>query len=242
MLELHGKSDAFNQILEIDLDPEEAGIHKGGSSDRAISTLSGRCNRVQIGAADPVLLAANWSRNEDLDVEIRSLLDRYDVYSARFAFSFLADRGCRFIWARVGARFSPRLNAGKNTDCIVLDLFPREVTQAKKLKRTFGITPKLKLSFFEVGLKTETTDEELYYKPSMTSAGLLTDSPSWTFTSVDKRGLVATNEIFLLLRVHKGAGLVARFVVGGEVQTAFGPIPLLKYRDPKLMSRVIELS
>jgi hypothetical protein len=91
MLELYGTSDSFKPILDIELDPEETRTQKGANADRAISTLSGRRNRVQIGAADPVLIADNWSKNEQLDDEIRSLLDRYDVYSARFAFSFLAD-------------------------------------------------------------------------------------------------------------------------------------------------------
>jgi hypothetical protein len=242
MLELYGTSDSFKPILDIELDPEETRTQKGANADRAISTLSGRRNRVQIGAADPVLIADNWSKNEQLDDEIRSLLDRYDVYSARFAFSFLADRGCRFVWARVSGHLSTRLNLQEETDCIVLDIFPRQITQTKKVKRTFGVTPKLKLSFFELELKGESSGEELYYEPNMVSAGLLTTSPSWTFTSAGKHGLTATNEIFLLVRAPKNSGLVARFSVGGEVQTAFGPIPLLKYRDPKLLNRKIELA
>jgi hypothetical protein len=60
----------------------------------------------------------------------------------------------------------------------------------------------------------------------VSAGGLLTENPSWTFKTSDPTGIIGSRELFLVLKVPRGARCGARFGVAAEVRGHFGPIPL----------------
>jgi hypothetical protein len=60
------------------------------------------------------------------------------------------------------------------------------------------------------------------------SSCVLTDAHAWFFDWTFQRPLRGIQETFLLVKAAHGAAL--RFALEGEVWTAFGPIPLRRYR------------
>ena len=54
--------------------------------------------------------------------------------------------------------------------------------------------------------------------------------------------MIGIKELFLLVKAPKGTSVEARFVVGAEVRTTFGLIPLRRYGDDALLNRTYALN
>jgi hypothetical protein len=164
-----------------------------------------------------------------------------DFWSVRLAVSLVPDRGCRFTFARLTVILEATGPDGDVDPPLAVDLFPREVGQSRSYKRSYGITPSLKLAFAEAAAKVSVDSETLRYEPNLVAAGLLTDRPSWTLTNRSP-GINGVSELFLLAKARKQTSLRARFGVGAEVRTALGPVPLRRYANDELLDRAWPLT
>lgn len=236
MLEQYAKPPGDEPLFEVELRPSEESVHKGKAEQWPLTALLGRRNRILIGVPQTTDVLASWPKKESLADEIASLQDRWDFYNVRLACSFLPDRGCRFVWACMGAELSAHYVVAKPApEVIAFDLFPREVGETRRFRRSFKITPALKFAFAEVSVALGGEGEVLQYEPQMAAAGLLTSAPTWTFTSSSRHGLVGSRELFVLVKKPKGATIGARFVIGAEVKTRFGLMPLKRSGDDRLV-------
>jgi hypothetical protein len=243
MLELYAERETLTTLFEVELEPGDGSVHKGLGAQGAIRTVRNRKNRVQLGVADPVALLEHWPSNERLAEEIEAQIDRFEFFCVRLACSFVPDRGCRFVWARMMAELSCRPDpehAGEEP--VAFDLFPRDILEKTSFKRKYSLTPKLSLAFVEASAEASTERELLDYEPRLSVAGLLTNLPTWTFERLRSPGLVGSVELFLVAKKPKGAAIEARFVVAADVTTYAGRVPLRKYGDPALIQEAYLLS
>src|SRR4051794_9783555 len=147
------------------------------TTQAAIETMRERHNAVKLGVADPVKLD-HWPADERLDAEIEEQLDRFEFDCVRLAFSFVPDRGCRFVWGRLTAELTGAPEPGEAP--VAFDLFPREVNERLTVKRSYNLTPKLTFAFGEVAAGAASESESIRYEPRLSVAGLLTDDVTWT--------------------------------------------------------------
>jgi hypothetical protein len=220
-----------------DLNLEAEIEQKGGGDSASLRAIGGRINRVQLGVPQTIDMLATWPSTERLEAEIASAADQFNFYCVRLACSFIPDRGCQFVNARLEVALS---NAGAGTldSPIALDLFPRDVAVKRSFSRSFGLKGGLKFAFAEVSGEATQKGETIQYEPALTGAGLLTDSPSWTFGVTTSTGLAGISELFLLIKNAKNCDLAAQFTVGAEVQTAWG---LFRYSKERLLEAAYSL-
>lgn len=238
MLELYAEPPSREILFEVDLRPSEDFIHKGSREQPGIITLLGRRNRVLVGVPQVINVLSNWPKNESLAEEIEAFRSRWDFYSVRLACSFEPHRGCRFIWACMKIELiADRPRAESRLEAIAFDLFPREVAQKCRYRRSFKVAPSLKFAFAEVSAGAESEREVIRYEPEIVASGLLTATPSWTLSSSARWGQVGSRELFLLVKKPKDATVQARFTVGAEVNTQFGPVPVKRYREDDLVDK-----
>jgi hypothetical protein len=237
MLELHARADELGVLADVQLEPAPDAQHKG-IDDGVLRALGGKRNRIQIGVPQTVDVLASWPGGERLLGEAERMHDEFDFYAVRLACSFVPDRGCRFTWARMAAALIVDEGA---TPPIAFDLFPRDVGDTRTFKRSYGVNPRLKFAFAEVGAEIGGEEEVLRYEPQLTVAGLLTSEPVWTFDSTRRTGLAGSRELFLLTKKPRGTTLRARFALGAEVRTYAGRIPLRRASDDDLLAREYEL-
>jgi len=147
--------------------------------------------------------------------------------------SLVPDRGCRFTYARLDVRLEIKGSRVRQVP-VAVDMFPREVSSEQKFSRSFGLRGGLKVSFTEVALEATRQADTIEYEPLLVGAGLLTDSPNWTFSSNGAAGVLGTKELFILVKKPRRASLLAQFAVAAEVRTAFGPG---RYAKDKLLDR-----
>lgn len=204
------------------LDLEDQGEQKAAGDSADLQALHGRINKVQLGVPRTIDMLETWPSTERLTAEIAAIRERCDLYSVRVACSFIPDRGCRFVHARLAITLCEEGATGPKDGPITLDLFPREVTVKRTFSRSYGLKGGLKLSFLELSADAVQKEEGLEYDPAVIGAGLLTDSPSWTFDASGSAGLIGIRELFLLIQKSKGSNLMAQFAVGAEVRTAWG--------------------
>lgn len=244
MLVLEAVPPESNTVLfEALLEPPEPTSHKGVADEPALRTARGRKNRVQVGTPQTTDVLEAWPRDQRLAAEIEAGRTSADYWCVRLACSFLPDRGCRFVWARLAVELTARESGDTAvTSAVVIDLFPRLVVDTRTYRRSFAITPTLQLAFAEVSLPVKTEGEVLRYQSQLVGAGLLTEQPTWTFTAGQGTGLTGSHELFLLVKKPKHAPLSARFSIGAEIQTALGRIPLRRYEEPELVRRSYMLS
>lgn len=203
------------------LDLEDESEQKGTGESASLRALGGRSNRVQLGIPQTIDVLAGWPSSERIAAEVALSRDRFDFYSVRVACSFIPDRGCRFVHARLALTLSELGTEGLG-GAIALDLFPREVSVRRAVSRSYGLKGGLKFSFLELSADVGQKEEAIHYQPVLTGAGLLTDSPSWTFDATGSSGLAGITELFLLIKKNKQSSLTAQFAIGAEVQTAWG--------------------
>jgi hypothetical protein len=219
------------------LDLEDQGEQKGTGESASLRALGGRTNRVQLGVPQAIDVLATWPSTERLEAEIAAARHRFDFYSVRIACSFIPDRGCHFVSARLGITLSEARTEDVDAP-IALDLFPREVSVKRAFSRSYGLKGGLKFSFLEVSADVRQEEEAIRYEPALTGAGLLTDSPSWMFDATGSTGLAGISELFLLIKKSKGRGLTAQFALGAELQTAWG---LRRYSKERLLEAAYPL-
>jgi hypothetical protein len=229
-------------LLDVELEPDEGTLRKstprGEPDPGTLLTARGRRNRVQIGVPQVLDVLAAWPADERLAQEIEAARDVFDFLSVRLACSFIADRGCRFTFVRYGMRLTADDHAPPPH---AVDLFPQSVTDRKQFSRSYTLDAKLNFGFGELGAGGGREAEVIEYEPSVTASGLLTDAPSWAFRATSGRHLDGTRETFMVVKAPIGATVRARFAVEAEVQTAFGPIRLRRYRQPELLTTSYEL-
>jgi hypothetical protein len=213
--------------LALETEPEQ----KGGGDSASLRAIGGRINRVQLGVPQTIDLLATWPSNERLEAEIATASDRFNFYCVRLACSFVPDRGCHFINARLEVGLS---STGADTfDApIALDLFPRDVAVKRSFSRSFGLKGGLKFAFAELSGEAGQKEEAIHYEPALTAAGLLTDSPSWLFGATATTELAGIRELFLLIKKAKNQDLSAQFRLGVEIETAWG---LRRYSKERLL-------
>jgi len=213
------------------LNLEDEGEQKGAGESASLRALGGRINRVQLGVPQTIDILATWPSTERVEAEVAVAGDSFDFYSVRIACSFIPDRGCQFVHARLAIALS-EVGSEDVDGPIALDLFPREVSIKRAFSRSYGLKGGLKFSFVELSTDAGQKEEVIRYEPALTGAGLLTDSPSWTFDATSSTGLVGISELFLLIKKSKGRDLTAQFALGAEVQTAWG---LRRYSKERLL-------
>jgi hypothetical protein len=219
-------------LFEAAFVPSEEFRHKGIATDQPeITTLLGRSNKILIGTPQARNVLAHWPENDSLDPDIAAGRRDWDFFRVRLACSFVPARGCRFTWARVNAKLSTTGSLGSGAASIAFDLFPRDVTRERRFKRSFSITPSLKFAFAELGAEASTETDAISYAPEMDAAGLLTTTPTWTFRSSDRSGLVGSRELFVLVKTPKGSKVSGSFRVGAEIHSRLGPLPLKPKAD-----------
>ena len=214
-----------------DLTLEMGSEQKGGGDSASLPAIAGRINRVQLGVPQTIDLLTTWPSNERLEAEIAAAADRFNFYCVRLACSFIPDRGCQFISARLEVRL---LNVGAGTfdSPIALDLFPRDVAVKRSFSRSFALKGGLKFAFGEVSSEAAQKEDAIQYEPTLTGAGLLTDSPSWIFGVAASTRLTGIRELFILVKKPTNRDLTAQFTLGAEVQTAWG---LHRYSSERLL-------
>jgi hypothetical protein len=227
-------------LVDVELLPDETN-HKSASpidlEAGVLLTERGRRNRVQVGVPQVVDVLAAWPSDDRLAAEIRAAQDTHAFLSVRLACSVLPDRGCRFtslLWA-------VRLESPNESAPVAVDIFPREVADTRQFSRSYGVTGKLSFAFTEVSVESKQEEQVLRYEPHINASGLLTDTPAWSFDSTSQRPLRGIQETFLLVKAARGAPVRVGFALEGEVRTAFGPIPLRRYRRPDLLTASYEL-
>ena len=220
-----------------DLHLEVQGKQKAAGSSAEIQALGHRKNRVQIGVPQTIDTVATWPLNERLVAEMAAAQDRYDFYCVRTACSFIPDRGCRFMHARLDITLSDAITSAVDGP-ITMDLFPREIRVKQTYSRSFGIKAGLKLAFIEMSSDSGRKDDVIRYDPSV-GAGLLTGTPIWTFSANNSTALEGTTELFLLLKKIKGRVITAQFVMNAEVETLWG---LFRYSKERLLETEYALS
>jgi len=226
MLTLFAHPSSGVVLVDVPLVPVEQPVHKGANSSSAADSLSRASNRVQIGVPQTLDIMLAWPESARLASEIASTVRQFDFYAVRLACSFLPDRSCRFVWARMMIDLVGRSMGSKpSSAAIVMDLFPRDVGVERKYKRAYSINPRLKYAFVEAAAELKSETEAVSYEPQLTAAGLLTGSPSWTFESTGRSGIAGSRELFMILKKPKGTDVQARFVVSADIQTLFGRIP-----------------
>jgi len=176
------------------------------------------------GHSELVDLTLTWAGGPD---------QPHHFYRVRLTCNFLPDRGCRFVWVRMSAELA---DADVHNDPpLAFDLFPREVTEQRTYSRRFALTPRLAFAFAEIGGEASSESDVIRYEPRMEAAGLLTRSPTWTFTAPPRPGLVGSRELFMVLKATRHSRITMAFTVAAEAQTRLGTIPLRTYVDPTLV-------
>jgi hypothetical protein len=228
-------------LADVELLPDEADHKSASPIDKEAGVLlteRGRRNRVQVGVPQVVDVLAAWPSDERLGAEITATQRTHAFLSVRLACSVLPDRGCRFtslLWV-------VRLESTDGPAPVAVDIFPREVADTRQFSRSYGVTGKLSFAFTEASIEGKQDEQVLRYEPRITASGLLTDAPAWSFDSTSQRPLRGILETFLLVKAPRGAPVRVGFALEGEVRTAFGPIPLRRYRRPDLLTASYDLT
>lgn len=221
--------DQTSPALELALEPAEDAEHKGLDEEPILRTLRGRSNRVQIGVPQTIDLLDGWPHGAWMAPEVDTARHDYDFLCTRMAVTFLPDRGCRFIWARLTATLAAESALGAPP--IAVDMFPRQIAGQQEYRRAFKISGGMQLGFAEISADGETEKTGLAYTAQLAGGGLLTDTPSWTFESGSRQGVLGMTELFLVVKREKRRELSVRFNIAAEVQTQIGRIRLRTYRD-----------
>jgi hypothetical protein len=232
---------AGDWLVDVDLDPDPPAKHKAldPNDPGALLTAHGRRNRVRVGVPQVVNVLDAWPKDKRLSQEINASRHSHRYLSVRLACSFLPDRGCRFT--RVDYRVSLMTDQAEDHP-LAVDLFPQNIGELRRYKRSYKLSANLTYAF--VGASAEAGHEEdvIRYQPTIIADGLLGDEPSWSFRSGRAMQLEGIREMFMVVKAPAGHNVHAGFVVDAEVRTAFGLIPLRRYRQPELLTATYPLT
>jgi hypothetical protein len=225
-------------LLDAEMVPTQPAVQKGVAEQVDIMGLADRVNRVLVGSPQTIDILQNWPAEERIQDEIEGLRGEWDFFSVRLACSFVPDRRCRFTWVRLGMTLEsePAPESGVS-DVVAFDLFPRNVGTTRTYHRSFKITPSLKFAFGELSASGGVEQDVVSYEPEIDSSGLLTDTPTWTFTAPARPGLTGSKELFLILKAPKGGAVAAKFAIGAEVASDLGPLSLRRRDEDAEVAR-----
>lgn len=242
MLDLHAqpwKQDDW--LLDVELEPQETRAHKAldPNDPGAVLTSRGRRNRVRVGVPQVLNVLDAWPDDARVSKEISASLDRFRYLSVRLACSFVPDRGCRFTRVDYTVRLAG--DGGAPTP-LAVDLFPQNVTEERRYKRSFKLSTNLTFGFAEASVEAGREEEVIRYEPSIVASGLLGDEPSWSLRSGRALQLEGVRELFMIVKAPLEGSVQASFVVDAEVRTAMGSVPLRRYREPELLKTTYRLA
>jgi hypothetical protein len=211
--------------VDIHLTWSGAGDHKGPDGEKLFE-FAGRVSTLRIGRAYAAVVSGAQLSEMGVSVDPRALPHDEEIVNIRFACSFLPDRRCRFVWARLGVKLRSVGPSGRRAPATIIDMFPREVGSPISVNRSYTVKASLKLAFVEAALDGGIANDGIAYSPSIYASGLLSDSATWTFQAARPPWLSGVRELFLLVRLPKGSGLELNYSASAEVRTSFGVIPL----------------
>ena len=201
-----------------------------------ITTILGKKNILYV--SDPVVsnqLELSRKDGTKIPAEIELMIDEYNFYHIRFVCTFKPDEGCKFVWARLGLMLSHE-DGETIKSAIAYDMFPKDVFNEVKVKRSFKIAEVMKFSFNEIQAGSDNEQEFIKYEPEIISYGLLQSNPCWDFTkSRAKDFIIGDRELFLIIKAPKDMNQIeAKFIFSAEVQSfleIFQMIPVNIYKD-----------
>jgi len=155
--------------------------------------------------------------------DIKSLSKEYNFFLAGLACSLSPNKNDEFV----NLKFKVDLgflgidgSTESNEQPIAYDLYPIEVFEEIKKKRSVGINPALKFKSVEVGtggLLAEISFTKLI--PIITAAGLLCPSVAWSFERTKNRKLLGIRRIYLIIKARKSdQPVVGKISVFGEIE------------------------
>ena len=200
--------------------------------EAAVSSLLGDKNDVWLSRPEAFnLLALATAQKAPVSPIIEAQASTYDFIHLQFHCSFRPAPECEFIRASVQVHLDADV-ARHSRAAIAYDMFPREVETPITVKRSFGVSPEIKLSFAMVaelsgtGVKANISNEYIAYEPEITTFALGDHAPGWDFNKTKARPIRGSKTLFLIVKKPKDAPLFGRFQLAAMLQTNIGRIPL----------------
>lgn len=243
MLERTAETPRIEPWREFELGLPEASLQarRQSNTELEIRTISGKRNIISLSKPELFNLATLCGKSgKDLPEKIKVMLANYLFYEFRFVCTFKPDKGCKFVWARVGITFSEKgsKGGGRSESPIAYDMYPTEVSTEIKIRRTYTIGPNFKFKDFIQANAAATREKELIrYEPEIISFGLLQSDPCWDFSKSNAKDyIIGDKELFIILKVPKGMGVKFTPTIIAEVQSfsgLFSMIPIKIYKMSK---------
>ena len=100
---------------------------------------------------------------------------------------------------------------------LAVDLFPQNVAEERRYKRSFKLSTNLTFGFAEASAEAGREEEVIRYEPSIVASGLLSDEPSWSLRSGRALRLEGVRELFMIVKAPLEGSVQASFLVDAEV-------------------------
>lgn len=196
-----------------------------------IVSLLGDRNQVWLGKPEAFdLLSLCNASGKDPPISLMLMMRTADLVVIQLACSFRPAPECQFVRATV--RVWLECDVGSVDQPIAYDLFPREVVLPVSYKRTFSVSPELKLGFEKVSqieasaFSLESSRTYVVYEPEIISFGVGDSCPGWDLNKTVSRPIRGVKDLFILVKKPRLVPLKARFDVSAWVQTYIGRVPL----------------
>lgn len=196
-----------------------------------VTSLLGDKNEIWLGRPEVFdvrpLLPAKVPQGEFL----RQILQTHDMVLIQFACSFRPHPQCEFVRATVQVHIENEVEQVEQP--IAYDVFPAEVMMPVTYRRSFSISPSLKLGFVQVAqvevsaFKKESSREYIIYQPEIVGFGKGESCPGWDFNRTSSRKIIGMKDLFISIKKVKHSPIRLRLSVSNVfVQTNIGRIPL----------------
>ena len=194
----------------------------------------GGANKIWLGRPDTFDMSRLY-QHEELDRLIVQQLPRWDFWRVRFTCGFRPAPECVFSSVSLQVRLEPELphTFGVAT---AYQLEPAEVFQERTVKRRLAITPALTITLTDAVAaegsiaEAERSDEYTLYEPRITTFGLNSPEAGWIFERTKGQAITGSRELFMVVRLPRGASLSARFALSATVVAKIGSVPLEVFR------------
>jgi hypothetical protein len=194
-----------------------------------INSLLGDQNEIWLGQPE-VFHLRNFFGEENK--HLRKVLEDHDLILIQLSFSFRPAPECEFIRASVKININNKATNVKQKPT-AFDMFPKEVVMPITYKRSFSVTPNLKLNFTKVAqleasaFKLENATEFLIYQPEITAfkgENIL----GWDFNQTSSRKLIGVKDLFAVIKRERAAPVSLQISISDcYVQTnIIGKVPL----------------